>query len=64
MMWIPVNKKNGAKQPAITDSEKNEWLKNEFYASRFNFQAVPGSEKSAPPPVEAKTIDHKTKEEK
>jgi len=66
MMWIPVNKKTGQKQPAITESEKNEWLKNEFYASRFRFELVPGSDKAkAPDPVEAKTFEqHKTKEEK
>lgn len=63
-MWIPVNKKTRLPQPAITDAEKNEWLKSEFYSSRFNFQAVPGSEKQvAPPPIEAKQAPQKSKEE-
>lgn len=64
-MWIPVNKKTGQKQPAITDAERSELMKSEFYANIFNFHAVPGSEKSAPAPVEAKTFEqHKAKEEK
>ena len=61
MMWIPVNKKTKQHQPAITDSEKSEWLKNPFYADRFTFQAVPGSDKpKAPEPVEAKRTDKNT----
>ncbi len=64
MMWIPVNKKTKQHQPAITDAEKAEWLKNEFYASRFTFQAVQGSDKAkAPDPVEAKQFQAKPKEE-
>jgi hypothetical protein len=64
MMWIPVNKKTKQHQPAITDAEKAEWLKNEFYASRFTFQAVPGSDKAkAPEPIEAKSFQSKPKEE-
>ena len=63
-MWIPVNKKTGQKQPAITEAEKAEWLKNEFYASRFTFQAVPGSDKAkAPEPTEARQFQAKPKEE-
>ena len=58
MNWIPVNKKTGQKQPAITDAEKAEMLKSEFYSSRFHFHAVPGSDKpKAPEPVEAKKAD-------
>ena len=63
MMWIPVNKKTKQPQPAITDAEKSEWLSNPFYAGRFTFQAVPGSEKPAPAPVEAKPIQSKPKKE-
>ena len=49
---------------AITEAEKAEWLKNEFYASRFTFQAVPGSDKAkAPEPIEAKSFQSKPKEE-
>ena len=64
MMWIPVNKKTKQHQPAITDAEKNESLKNEFYASRFTFQAVQGSDKATDPePIEAKSFQSKPKEE-
>lgn len=64
MLWTPVNKKTKQVLPAITDAEKAEWLASEFYSSRFNFQAVPGSDKQpAPPPIEAKPAPVKPKEE-
>jgi len=64
MLWTPVNKKTKQVLPAITDAEKAEWLASEFYAGRFNFQAVPGSDKqAAPPPIEAKAAPVKPKEE-
>lgn len=63
-MWIPVNKKTGlpAHEP-ITDAEKSEWLKSSFYAERFRFELVPGSDKAkAPDPVEARQFQAKPKE--
>jgi hypothetical protein len=65
MMWIPVNKKTKQHQPAITDAEKSEWLSNPFYAERFTFQAVPGSDKAkAPEPVSRQSHSSRNQKKK
>jgi hypothetical protein len=66
MLWIPTNKQTQIEYPAITDEEKNEYMKDELYMSKYTLAPMPGSDKpKAPDPIEAKKSDQiKPKEEK
>lgn len=56
--WIPTNKVTGASYPAITDEEKAAHLADPFYATKFRYSLVPGSDKpKASEPVEAKKVE-------
>jgi len=41
-MWVPKNKKTVQEYPPITDTEKAEWLNDQYIKTRYTFRQVAG----------------------
>lgn len=59
-MWIPIQKINGKRYPAISDEDKK-WYEDPLSPvyQKYTFEQVKESQNPAPSPVEAKQVDKK-----
>ena len=59
-MWVPIQKINGKRYPAISDEEK-QWYENPLSPvyQKYTFEPVKEKETPAPSPLEAKQVDKK-----
>ena len=60
MMWIPTQKINGRKMPAISDEDKK-WYENPLSPvyQKYTFEPVKENQVAAPSPLEAKQVEKK-----
>jgi len=59
-MWIPIQKINGRRMPAITEDEK-QWYETPSSPvyQKYTFEPVKESQVAAPSPLEAKQVEKK-----